>query len=373
MSHIHSHNPLFCILPPHILIHIAKNGSPAERDAALATLETDHSLRSNRATFSLIAAPGAESIREQELDAAAQPVKHRTISDSGHTANLPGKLLRAEGQAPVADASANRAYDGLGSTFDFYLASYHRNSIDNKGLPLVASVHYNNKYDNAFWNGQQMVFGDGDGVYFNDFTIPLDVIGHELTHGVTGSEANLLYQGQSGALNESISDVFGSLVLQFAKNQTADKASWLIGAGLFTAKVHGDALRSMKAPGTAYDDPNIGKDSQPADMAHYVQTSADNGGVHTNSGIPNRAFFLAAANIGGYAWQKAGQIWYDTLLDQNLKQNANFAAFASLTVRNASIRYGVNSAEQKAVIDAWKQVGVRKTTTLTMTAGGDRG
>ncbi len=149
-------------------------------------------------------------------------------------------------------------------------------NLDNRGLPLIASVHYDKKYNNAFWNGQQMVFGDGDGVIFNDFTLPLDVIGHELTHGVTGSEANLVYQGQSGALNESISDVFGSMVKQYKNNESVDKADWLIGKGLFTSKVHGTALRSMAAPGTAYDDPILGKDPQPPDMQHYVNTPSDN-------------------------------------------------------------------------------------------------
>src|SRR5438045_1918371 len=128
-----------------------------------------------------------------------------------------------------------------------------------------------------------MVCGDGDGALFNRFTIALDVIAHELTHGVTQTEAQLEYRGQSGALNESMSDVFGSLVKQWAGNQTARQADWLIGAGLFTPTVKGAAIRSMKAPGTAYDDPVLGADPQPADMANYVTTRADNGGVHINS------------------------------------------------------------------------------------------
>ena len=205
-----------------------------------------------------------------------------------------------------------------------------------------------------------MVFGDGDNVIFTGFTGSTDVIGHELTHGVTGSEANLTYQGQSGALNESISDVFGSLVKQFKLGQTADKADWLIGAGILAKGIQGVALRSMKAPGTAYDDPGLGKDPQPATMSGYVQTGEDNGGVHTNSGIPNHAFFLVAAAIGGNAWEKAGKIWYDTLVDHSLKANASFATFANLTLAKAGSLYGVNSVEQKAVRDAWAKVGVLK-------------
>src|SRR5262245_54891431 len=155
-----------------------------------------------------------------------------------------------------------------------------------------------------------MVFGDGDGTLFNRFTISIDVIGHELTHGVTGSEANLTYQGQAGALNESISDVFGSLIKQYSLNQTAAAADWLIGAGLLASSVKGVALRSMKAPGTAYNDPTLGKDPQPDNMSKFVHTAEDSGGVHINSGIPNKAFFLVATSLGGHAWEKAGQVWY---------------------------------------------------------------
>lgn len=353
---------IFCILPPHILIAIAKSteASAELRAAAVDALSIDHSLRNERQMFSLMGGLQVEALPSISEAAGGLPQKHRTIYDCGHTTALPGNVVRTEGQAAVGDNSVNRAYDGLGATFDFYLNNLHRNSIDNKGLPLVASVHYSTRYNNAFWNGQQMVFGDGDGVIFNDFTLPLDVIGHELTHGVTGSEANLVYQAQSGALNESISDVFGSMVKQYHANQTTDKADWLIGAGLFTAKVHGKALRSMAEPGTAYNDPILGKDPQPADMQHYVKTPQDNGGVHINSGIPNRAFYLAATAIGSYAWTGAGLVWYDTLVDKNLKATANFAAFANLTIRHAGIRFGNNSTQQKAVIEAWQKVGVLK-------------
>jgi Zn-dependent metalloprotease len=234
---------------------------------------------------------------------------------------------------------------------------FDRNSIDDEGLHLDATVHYARRYDNAFWNGRQMVFGDGDGDLFNRFTISLDVIGHELAHGVTGDEAQLVYLGQAGALNESLSDVFGSLVKQYSRKQSAEQADWLIGEGLFTAKVHGVALRSLKAPGTAFDDPLLGRDPQPAAMAGYVKTTSDNGGVHTNSGIPNHAFYLAAVALGGFAWEKPGRIWYDTLRDRRLKQNATFRQFARLTVQNAEHAYG--PYERDAVTAAWAEVGIR--------------
>jgi Thermolysin metallopeptidase, alpha-helical domain/Thermolysin metallopeptidase, catalytic domain len=214
-----------------------------------------------------------------------------------------------------------------------------------------------------------MVFGDGDGTYFNRFTIAIDVIGHELTHGVTAHQANLAYHDQPGALNESISDVFGSLVKQYSHSpqQTADQADWLIGAGLFTPAVHGVALRSMKAPGTAYDDPHLGKDPQPSHMSHYVTTTSDNGGVHINSGIPNHAFCLAAVALGGYAWEKAGMIWYATLCDTRLSSTAQFQDFANLTADNAGRLFG--DVEQQAVINAWEQVGIIVTVSLPKLSG----
>ncbi len=175
---------------------------------------------------------------------------------------------------------------------------YQRDSLDNKGLILTGTVHYGREYQNAFWNGQQMVFGDGDGEIFNRFTIAIDVVAHELSHGVTETEAGLIYFEQSGALNESLSDVFGSLVKQYHLKQTADEADWLIGEGLLADGINGKGLRSMSAPGTAYDDPLLGKDPQPGHMKDFIKTREDNGGVHLNSGIPNRAFYLAAKAIG---------------------------------------------------------------------------
>ncbi|MCK5469166.1 MAG: M4 family metallopeptidase, partial [Cyclobacteriaceae bacterium] len=229
-----------------------------------------------------------------------------------------------------------------------------RNSIDNNGMQLISIVHYLQGYDNAFWNGERMVYGDGDedlpesDRLFNRFTVAIDIIGHELTHGVTQFEANLVYRNQPGALNESFSDVFGSLVKQRVNNQTATEADWLIGEGLFTSNVNGNAIRSMKNPGSAYDDPVIGKDPQPGHMNDYVDTTSDNGGVHINSGIPNKAFYEVAMVLGGFAWEKAGKIWYVTLRDK-LNQTSNFQEAADLTVETAGELYGDGSAEQFAV------------------------
>jgi Zn-dependent metalloprotease len=347
-----SRTPVFCgIVPPHLLDHLSRSGNPAVRDAACSALRMDLVHRERR----VVAAGEASPLPPADGQEHARP--NRTIGDAEHHQRLPGKVVRTEGQAPVADAAANRAYDGLGDTFRFYLDVFGRTSVDGRGLPLNATVHYSRQYDNAFWDGEQMVFGDGDGEVFNDFTLSLDVIGHELTHGVTQFTAGLDYSGQSGALNESMSDVFGSLVKQYALGQSAAEADWLIGAELLTDDVQGTALRSMKAPGTAYDDDVLGKDPQPASMDHYVETDDDNGGVHINSGIPNRAFYLVADALGGNAWERAGQIWYDVLTGGKLAHDADFAAFARLTVAAAKARYG-EGEEERAVLGAWATVGV---------------
>lgn len=332
------------VIPPYILRRIMEKGSEHQRRYARHTLTHVHSLMGHNPALL-----PAHNARE------AGRVK-RDIFDSKNTMTLPGTRVRQEGQPAADDVAVNEAYDYLGVTYDFFWQVFGRNSLDGKGLPLTGSVHYGSDYQNAFWNGEQMVFGDGDGEIFNRFTIALDVVGHELSHGVTESEANLVYFEQSGALNESLSDVFGSLVKQYHLKQTADRADWLIGQGLLAAGIHGQGLRSMSAPGSAYDDPLLGKDPQPASMAGFVKTREDNGGVHLNSGIPNRAFYLAATALGGYAWEKAGAIWYATLCDKRLAQNADFASFATLTVHWAGQRFGQPEAD--AVQQAWHQVGV---------------
>ena len=268
-------------------------------------------------------------------------------------------MVRREGEAATGDAAADEAYDGFGATWALFHDVYGRNSIDGAGMTLAGTVHYDKGYDNAFWNGERMVFGDGDGEIFGRFTASLEVIGHELTHGVTESTAGLIYQGQPGALNEHVSDVFGVLVKQHSLGQDATTADWLVGADLLLPGVAGIAIRSMISPGTAYDDPRLGKDPQPDHMSDFVTTSDDNGGVHINSGIPNRAFALAARAIGGQAWTAAGQIWFDVLTGADITARTDFATFARLTVAAAAARFGSDSAQHDAVRDGWVTVGVQ--------------
>lgn len=345
---------IFCILPPYVLNKISQNGTPAQRNKALTTMSTDSTLRSLR----LAQVPSRVQAAPMR-GVTSEGQKQRTIYTAQHNTELPGDLIRKEGAPPCGDVAADEAYDALGATHDFYWQVYERNSIDDDGMHMKATVHFDKDYNNAFWDGQAMVFGDGDGDIFNRFTVSLDVIGHELTHGVVGDEAQLQYFQQSGALNESISDIFGSLVKQYLLKQTADKADWLIGAGLLTARIKGVALRSMKAPGTAFDDPLLGKDPQPGHMKNFVRTWEDNGGVHINSGIPNHAFYLAATSLGGYAWEKAGRIWYEALRDKQVRPNTGFQRFAQITLRNAARLYGTTSVETKAVREAWNQVGLK--------------
>jgi Zn-dependent metalloprotease len=286
------------------------------------------------------------------------PTKKRTIFDA-HNGQRVGNQVRTEGEPSTGDPAVDEAYQFMGDTFDFYWNVYHRNSIDNEGMPLEGTVHFGRDYDNAFWDGRRMFYGDGDGEQFTRFTKSIDVVGHELTHGVTEFAAGLIYWDQPGALNESVSDVFGSLVKQYVRKQTAAQADWLIGDDLFIpGTVQGVAIRSMKAPGTAYDDPVLGKDPQPAHMRDFVRTFQDSRGVHINSGIPNHAFYQVSVNLDGYAWEKAGLIWYETLNSPRLRRTANFQSFARLTFATAQRLYP-SGVEQDAVRDGWAKVGIK--------------
>jgi Zn-dependent metalloprotease len=346
---------LYCILPPYMLRNIVENGSPDQRQQALRNIVSAEAVRVQREVISKEGPP--EGLLE---DVGGM---NRIVYSAQNAGNLPGVQVRAEGGPATGDAAADEAYDGAGATYTLYKDVYNRDSIDGNGARLDSTVHYRVGYDNAFWNGQQMVYGDGDEDLavaerlFNRFTIAIDIIGHELTHAVTQFTANLVYQGQSGALNESMSDVFGSLVKQRNLGQTAAEADWIIGEGLFTSRVNGNGIRNMKQPGTAYNDPVLGKDPQPGHMRDYVQTQSDNGGVHINSGIPNRAFYVTAFNIGGFAWEKAGQIWYVTL-QSKLSQSATFVTAAAKTYEAARDLYGQGSLEQQAVKAGWAEVGI---------------
>ena len=337
-------------IPQYLLDEIARRGGPELRLRALRSIDF-----SSRVHMKRLAAGHVKA-----MQALASCQKRRSIYDASGLEGdegLPGKKARGEGKPPAGDREIDEAYDGIGQTFDFYQAAFGRRSIDDRCLQLVGSVHYGPAQDNAYWNGKQMIFGDGDGVIFDRFTRTVDIAGHELSHGVDQYEANLEYEGQPGALNESFADVFGIMVKQHGLKVTAGKADWLIGKGIFMPGIKGKALRSMKDPGTAYNDKRLGKDPQPAHMDGYVTTQEDNGGVHINSGIPNRAFCLTATRIGGYAWEKAGKIWYLALTDL-LPKDAGFQQAADTTFAAAGRLFGAGSSEQEAVAYGWSTVGI---------------
>lgn len=337
------------IVPPDLLKRLAADSNATEKRAILKTLRIDQGLRRVRSIG--LRAAAAAPLPAAVPNKKAKP-KRAVYDQMAASDTFLRKLARGEGAKAVKDPAVNEAYNGFGSTHGFFAKHFGWDSMDGRGMQMLGLVHYGQNYDNAFWDGQHMVFGDGDGTLFTRFTKSLDVIAHELTHGVTEHTCGLIYRGQPGALNESVSDVFGVLVKQYKLKQDAAAADWLIGADIVGPELS-PALRSMKAPGTAnkYDD-------QPSTMDGFVKTTADNGGVHTNSGIPNYAFYLLATSLGGFAWATAGKIWWATITDATLKPNATFKAFAQITVKQAGVLFGATSAEAEATTGAWQAVKV---------------
>ncbi|MGO9081659.1 MAG: M4 family metallopeptidase [Streptosporangiaceae bacterium] len=264
-------------------------------------------------------------------------------------------LARAVDDPPADDEAVDEAYDGLLTTWRFFADILGRRSIDGAGRPLRAVVHYGANYADAFWEGEYAVFGDGDRQLFRRFTSAPELVTRLLCHGVP-EIARLSRHGQIGALQVSLTDVLGLLAVQYGKDETAADSSWLIGEGVFKEHVHAQAMRSLQAPGTAYDDPVLGQDRQPSHMNGYVKTPEDNGGIHINCGIPNHAFYLLAYKLGGHAWDPAGRIWWDALTEGPIPSNEPFAGFAARTVRIAQERYGAEAAA--ATESAWQAVGV---------------
>jgi Zn-dependent metalloprotease len=418
--------PVCCsITPPSILKHIAESGTASERSKLIANKTLGHVSAIHQARVDALAdsaapqngAPGehhahnivpsytyqsivgSDNTSDQAKDRARAHLKsvgalkdaktggqvHETLAKPAKTKHLFREIHDAQQRNEIGtelfheghvitdsdDKNAVEVYVQLKQVFDFYFEVFGRNSINDKGLNLVASVHYDDDngdttgFDNAFWDGIKMAFGDGDAELFGSFTKNLDVTGHELTHGVTEKTGQLEFEFQAGALNESMSDCFGSMVKQyFSPNgkQTAKEADWLIGEGLLLVP-GARALRDMANPGTAFDNPQIGKDPQPGHMKDYQDlpntAGGDWGGVHTNSGIPNRAFYLVATSVGTYSWDVAGKIWYASLTDAKLRGVSSknvFKLFADLTVKHA-LEIGGDEATA-AVKKAWTTVGV---------------
>ncbi|XZF74991.1 M4 family metallopeptidase [Bacillus sp. AL-1R] len=275
-----------------------------------------------------------------------------TYNASNRT-SLPGTLLSSADTLlnSTAEAAAVDAHYYAGKTFDYYKTVFGRNSYDNKGAALKSTVHYSRNYNNAFWNGSQMVYGDGDGTTFTYLSGGIDVVAHELTHAVTERSSNLIYQNESGALNEAISDIFGT-VIEFYTNNNPD---YEIGEDIYTPNISGDSLRSMSNP-AKYGDPD-----------HYSKRytgTSDNGGVHTNSGIINKAAYLIAVggthygvSVTGIGNDKLAKIFYraNTVY---LTSSATFSQARAALAQSAADLYGAGSAEVTTVNKAFDAVGV---------------
>jgi hypothetical protein len=343
-------------VPPYLLRHLVTEDHPtvaaAEEHPCGRTLRIDADFRERREQAS--AEPG---LRAAGPTAAAPAADRWVIHTAGNQETLPGSVVRTEGDPATGDQAADEAYAWTEQVWDLYQQQFDRLSFDAAGSTVSVTVHYGQDYDNAFWDGEQLVFGDGDGQIFERFTKPADVLAHEFSHGVVQYTSGFTYNGQSGALNESIADVFAAMSVQHAAGQTVDQASWLIGEGLFKPGINARALRSMLEPGTAYDDPQLGKDPQVGSMADYVDTTEDNGGVHLNSGIPNRAFALAARTVGGHSWEQTGKVWYAALTAPEVGASTDFRQFADATVAAATTLFAGTPVPDQ-VRAAWAEVGV---------------
>ena len=343
-------NHLHCIIPPYVLERLSESSNPKLRKLAVQAIEAGAQARTTRAILSQLPMALGSVPSSNKKNRLIYDVKGQGQS------SLPGKLVRKEGDASSSDPAVNEAYDFSGTTYDFYFKLFGRRSLDNKGISIVSSVHLLNKFNNAFWNGQQMAYGDGDGTLFLRFTKSLDVVGHELTHGVVSNECNLVYQGQSGALNEHFADAFGVMVKQWKLKQTALKADWLVGSELMAPQSGVKSIRTFAAGKAFENNRDIGTDMQPKHMRDLFTGSSDNGGVHINSGIPNHAFYLFARSLKGNCWDVAGSIWYEAM--RKLSSDSVFTDMVATTEMIAVKNHGAQSSQHQALQGAWRAVGL---------------
>jgi Zn-dependent metalloprotease len=331
-------------VPPRVLENLAKAGV----EKARLTIQQSKISRARR----------ADKLVDMKafIGKATKARPKRRVYDCQNKWEQRVKLVRDEGKPATGDKDADRVYTYAGNVRDYFSKVLKRNSIDNSGMDLILNVHFGQDYMNAFWDGDEMTFGDGDGEIFIGFTESLDVVAHELAHGVSQFTADLEYFSQSGALNEHFSDVFGSAITQYVLKQDAGQADWLVGNEIMGPTLYGEALRSMQAPGMAYDNNLLGKDPQPAHMNDYYAGNDDNQGVHINSGIPNRAFYLVSMEIGT---DKATLIWYAGL--QKLWSTAKFNDAVEVIVdaaRTLTKQNEVPVGSTQRVRAAFREVGL---------------
>ncbi len=342
------HRQCIChYLPPYVIGKLARTSDPEAREKARLSAIYGKISRAKRV--------GQPSVNLLSTAVSPGAGANRKVYDSQNTLKQRKKLVLEEGGPTTGDIAVNTVYEFAGIVRD-YLKKLGRHSIDNQGMDIILNVHFGNQYMNAFWDGDEMTFGDGDGSIFTNFTKSLDVVAHELAHGVTQYTANLDYYSQSGALNEHFSDVFGSAIQQFYNKQDAGRADWLVGNEIMGPTLFGESLRSMKAPGSAYDNSLLGSDPQPSHMRDYFTGQDDNQGVHINSGIPNKAFYLVAKDIGT---DKAMLIWYRAL--RMLWPDANFGDAVEIISHAARLLVkdrAVPEGSPQTVRLAFKEVGL---------------
>jgi vibriolysin len=291
------------------------------------------------------------------IEVARHPRIHyardRKTYSANNTSSLPGTLGRSENEGAVANIDVNAAYDNAGYVYDYYFATFGRDSFDNQGATLISTVNYGSRYNNAFWNGEQMVYGDGDGQVLSPLGRSLDVTGHEITHAVTERTAGLIYSGESGGLNESMSDIFGSAI-EAARNGVIDERTWLLGEDVWTPNTPGDALRYL-------DDP--AKDGESLDDYNSMNSWID---VHYSSGISNLAFKLlvtggkhprgkSTAEVPALGMEQASAIFFRALTVY-MTEDSNFEAARVATAQAAKDLYGESAAA--AVHKTWDALNV---------------
>lgn len=336
------------VIPIAVLDRIASDASFSERVRAACTATSAHAATWHgfRSAMSL-----AARYQRHRLATANPPlVPSVYIFNARGSGSLPGDLLTE--QDIIDSPSAAYLSDTLRLVLDFYKTIFNRQSIDNLGMGLIASIHYANAYCNAYWNGQQIIVGDGDNEAFSDLARCDDVLAHEVQHGVTQFTIGLGYWDEAGALNESISDAIASVFCQWRRHQPCGKAAWTIGEGVIGPALRRRGYTMLRNLGH----PDVAGVllSQPRHMRDYDLS----GDPHVNSGIPNHAFYLAAQALGGNTWDRIGPIWYSALVSSRRSPNMSFAEFAKLTIHRAQMLFRVTPAVAKTVEEAWREVGV---------------
>lgn len=345
---------------PGYLLYAAARSNPQNSLFATRTIAETHALYVNALNSGTLMAAGHgknKGGRRHTWVGSDSAVK---IFDAMNKRSLPGKLVRGDKDPATSDATVNNAHTYHGNVRDFLVKVLGVKGVNNAGLDFVGTVHYGFQYSNAFWDGKQMTYGDGDGKIFVTFVIR-NVVGHEIFHGRTEFTSGLEYQDEPGAGNESGSDIGGCLVDMFTDNVKSKDYHWLVGKGLFGPTVKGRALRDMLNPGTAYNDPSLGKDPQPDHYSRRYKGGQDNGGVHINSGIMNKAFATFCLNAPNcdFAFERPFQPWKETLWSEDpskrVGSTATFQDIADKTVANARAS---EPSLVPALIAAWQGVGI---------------